>query len=108
MRGEEELQAMSPEKFCCRVFDTGGDRILAVCDSSVLGMVFEDDGLRIHVSEEFYFSEERDESGIVSLMESCTIVNAVGEKIIGIMLEKGIVDEGCILRVSGVPHAQVV
>lgn len=94
--------------FCYRVFDAGGDRMLAVCDKSVLGMEFESVDLRIHVSEEFYSSEECEGNGIIALIKSCTIVNAVGEKIIDIMMENGLVDESRILRISGVPHAQII
>jgi len=44
----------------------------------------------------------------VELMKESTIVNMVGPNIVNKAIEKGLVHPEAVLKISGVPHAQIV
>ncbi|MBI2173457.1 MAG: DUF424 family protein [Candidatus Aenigmarchaeota archaeon] len=102
------MKNSSSPKFCFRIHEAGSDRILAICDASVLGLLLEEGELRLEVSRNFYSGSGCDEKGALELLESSTIVNAVGEGIISLMLKNRLVEESNVLRISGVPHAQLI
>ncbi len=95
------------KKFYCRIYEQDSDRLLAVSDSSIIGKTFEDGELRIDVSD-FYRGKECSESEAIRLVKSATIVNAVGKGIVALMLKEKIITRGSVLKIKGVPHAQVV
>ncbi len=95
-------------EFCYRVFRQGADVLLAISDSSIVGKTFEEGDLQIHASKEFYCDERCGREDAVKLMKSATIVNAVGNKIIGLMTKENLVDKDSILVIKGISHAQVV
>ncbi len=94
--------------FSYRVFDVGNERMVAVCDRALLGKEFSGDGLSIEVSEEFYSGSEGQWEEILPLVRESAIVNAVGEDIINLLVENGLVDRKYILNIGGVPHAQII
>jgi hypothetical protein len=104
---ESQEKTYSAE-FAYRIFNTGHDKMLAVCDKSLVGKNFNEGDLQIHVSEEFYSEEECGEDEVIRILKSSTIVNAVGEKIIRLMVENGLIKEGYVIHIDGVPHAQII
>lgn len=113
VRGEKAAEAaltneyVAVMQFSYRLYGSGGDRMLAICDAEIAGRSFEEKELRIEVSE-FYSGSACDEKSAVRLMKSATIVNAVGRNIVSIMIKNSLVDEGMVLYIQGVPHAQSV
>ena len=105
MRRQEKLQAVM---FSYHVFESGGEMMLAVCDLELLGKEFIEGDFMLDISKEFYSGSKGSEKDVLPLLKKSTIVNAAGEKIIGVMMKNHIVDKECILRVCGVPHAQVI
>lgn len=93
--------------FSYRVF-RDEDILLAISDKDVLGKRFEENELVLDVSESFYSENECDESKAVELIKDATIVNAVGEKIISLMVREKLIDGSKIIRIGGIPHAQIV
>jgi hypothetical protein len=94
--------------FCYKMHPAGDEKILAICDKSVLGETFEEKDLCIEVSREFYFGAECGEEEALKLIRSATIVNAIGEGIISLMLKNDVIRGEMVLRVKGVPHAQAI
>ncbi|RMD57695.1 DUF424 family protein [Candidatus Woesearchaeota archaeon] len=82
--------------------------IVAVCDSSLLGQVLEENGVRLDLSGDFYNGEVRDRSEVGDLVRNADGVNLVGESAVRVGIEEGVIDEGHIIKVQGVPHAQAV
>jgi hypothetical protein len=95
-------------KFSYRLFREGGDVLLAISDATIIGKTFEEGELNITVSRDFYSEKLCDEDEAVKLIRKATIVNAVGKEIISLMLSKKLLESGMILKIAGVPHAQVV
>ena len=82
--------------------------ILAICDSSLLGKNLEDDEINFHVSEEFYNQDICDDTHIKELIRTATIINVIGKDIINIMTNEKMVQKDRILKIAGVPHAQII
>ncbi|MEK6970864.1 MAG: DUF424 family protein [archaeon] len=81
--------------------------VLAAADAELIGKTLKEGKITFIVSKTFYSGEEitEDELG-VQLLEAGNI-NLVGEKCVNTAMRKGILGEKNIIRIQGVPHAQV-
>ncbi len=82
--------------------------LLAICDADLLGTVLRDEQIVFEVREDFYKGLKISVGEAIDLIGQSTIVNMVGENIVGKALEKGLVHPQAILKISGVPHAQII
>jgi len=81
--------------------------ILAACDSDLIGKVFREGSIILNVKEDFYKGKLVSDEEFRELLQMATIMNLVGERCVKIALEEGYIDEDRILRVQGIPHAQM-
>ncbi|MEW5759585.1 MAG: DUF424 family protein [Candidatus Thermoplasmatota archaeon] len=91
-----------------KIHRAGVDIMVAACDASILGKVFEEGELRIEVSENFYDGMRVDKNEFIETVKSSTIANLVGKNVIKYALEAGIINKGDIIEIKGIPHAQIV
>lgn len=89
-------------------YDTEQGLMVAAADASILGDLFKEDGVRVEVDEEFYGSTTAPRDEVVENLRQATIANLVGETAVEAGVEAEVVDEENVLRVEGVPHAQMV
>jgi hypothetical protein len=82
--------------------------LLAACDVELLGEVLRDGKIVFKVGEEFYKGPKMSVEEALELMEESTIVNMVGHNIVSKAIEKGLVHPEAVLKICGVPHAQIV
>jgi hypothetical protein len=95
-------------KFYVKVYRDGDDLLVACCDEDIRGKTFEEGELVLDVTESFYCDEFLEGKEICSLLRKATIVNIVGEKVVKLAVGEGVIEEKNVLRVKGVPHAQMV
>jgi hypothetical protein len=93
---------------CLKRHSCGHELLVAACDEGLLGKTFEEGELRLEVSESFYGGEKVDARMLVEVLYLATIGNLVGKETVGAAAEAGLVDPECVIRVKGVPHAQIV
>jgi uncharacterized protein len=93
--------------FKFRVYKHGREVVLAACDEELVGREFKEGKVRIKVSEAFYGSERIEPPDLVTHLRACTIANLVGERVVGLAVEHGLVAESNVLWIAGVPHAQL-
>lgn len=93
--------------FSYKIFRTNSDVLLAVCDADMLGKTFSNGDVQIEVSD-FYKGERCGDKKIVELAKGATIINAVGNKITGLLVEKSIVSKSAVMDIGGILHAQVI
>ena len=93
--------------FSYRIFESGSDKMLAVCDKELLGKTFVEGDVEIVVSREFYGDKEAG-TDILKIARKSTIINAIGRNIVSLLIEEEIVDESSVISLGSVPHAQVV
>jgi uncharacterized protein len=93
--------------FSYNVFEQGSEILLAICDYKILDKTFESGTLTITVSE-FYKGKECTEKKAVELANKATIINAVGNEIIKLLINKNIIKDSNVLKIGSVLHAQVI
>ena len=100
---------MAPEheEIALKVYNTQNEVMVAACDSELLGKTFEEGDFQIQVSPEFYEDVKVNKDTFLSHLGEATIINLVGKTVIDYAVEAGIVDKDGIIKISGVPHAQI-
>ncbi len=91
-----------------RNYQQGIQRLLAACDEDLLGQAFSEGKFRLDVSADFYDGMRVEREDLQALLRACTIANLVGEQTVAAAIEIGIIDAKNVLRVQGVPHAQMI
>lgn len=91
-----------------KVYNQGREVLVAACDADLLGKVFRDGELQLEVKREFYDGVNVTRGQFVSHLRLATIGNFVGEETVRTALEEGFIEEGGVLVIGGVPHAQMV
>jgi len=86
----------------------GRNVLLAICDCEVLGRTLREGKIVFHVKDEFYNGGKVSVDEAVCMIQNSTIVNMVGKNCVGKAIEKGYVHPEAVLRIEGVPHAQIV
>lgn len=90
-----------------RMHRLGRELLLAAADKDLLGKKLRGEEIKLEVDKEFYEGEDASEEMLLNRLSMCTIANLVGEETVGAALRAGYLDEDCILRIAGVPHAQL-
>jgi len=86
----------------------GRNLLLAICDCDVLGRTLREGKIVFHVKEEFYNGGKVSVEEAVAMIENSTIVNLVGINCVEKAIVKGYIHPEAVLRIEGVPHAQIV
>ena len=82
--------------------------VLATCDCELLGRILRDGKIVFEVREEFYKGVKVTIEEAIELCKQSTIVNMVGQCIVDKAVKAGLIHPEAILKISGVPHAQIV
>ncbi|MEE9236667.1 MAG: DUF424 family protein [Thermoplasmata archaeon] len=91
-----------------KVYERGNEVLVAACDADLLGKTFREGELKLHVKPGFYDGVSVTREQFVAHLRIATIGNFVGDETISVLLEEGFVEESGIMRIDGVPHAQLV
>lgn len=83
------------------------DSVLAVCDLEVMGKDIDFKGNKMEIRKSFYGEKKANEEEILEKAEQATIINAMGDNIVSLLIENNVVDKENVLDV-GVKHAQVI
>ncbi len=91
-----------------KIYKRGNDVLIGACDLQLLGKKFKDGKFQIEVRKEFYGGETIHPEIFKKYLADATIANLVGEKTIKCAIEMGLIDPDCVIKINGVPHAQMV
>lgn len=91
-----------------KTYRQGDDILLSACDEELIGKKFEEGKFYLDVSEKFYKGQKISLNELIIYLKKATIVNLVGSKTIKFAIKHGFVDPDCVLKVQGIPHAQIV
>jgi hypothetical protein len=86
----------------------GRNVLLAVCDCDLLGRTLREGKIVFHVKDEFYNGGKATVEDAIGMIDNSTIVNLVGKVCVGKAIAKGYVHPEAIIKIEGVPHAQIV
>lgn len=90
-----------------KVYRANGEVMVAACSSDLLGKKLKDGEIVLEVKESFYKGNLTTEDELVFLLKDATIANLVG-KAVDVAIKNNLVDEDCVIEISGVKHAQIV
>jgi len=90
------------------MYKQGSDLLLAACDEELVGKKFEDGKFHLDVSEKFYNGEKITKEVLRKFLEESTIANLVGKETIKCAIDLGLIDSESVIKVKGIPHAQMV
>ena len=85
-----------------------GKEIAAVCDEELIGKKFEEGKRQLDLTSDFYKGEIKSAEETGDIIRNAYTVNLVGEKSVGLALKEGIIQEGHVIKIAGIPHAQAV
>ena len=91
-----------------RIYKQGRDVLIGACDEKLIGKKFSEGKFQIDVRKEFYDGERIGKEKLKRYLENATIANLVGEEAVRCAIEIGLVDPDCVIKIKGIPHAQVV
>jgi len=91
-----------------KLYKRGTDLLLAACDEKLLGKKFTEGKYHLDVSKKFYDGERAAKEEFKKLLEEATIANLVGSETIKCAIDIGLIDPDCVIKIKGVPHAQMV
>ena len=86
----------------------GNNVLLAICDVEILGKTLRKGKIVFSVKEEFYKGTKVNVEEAIAMIEHSTIVNMIGKNVVQKAIEKGHVHPEAVLRIEGIPHAQIV
>jgi len=91
-----------------RIYKQGRDVLIGACDEKLIGKKFSEGKFQIEVKKEFYDGERIGKEKLKRYLENATIANLVGEEAVRCAIEIGLVDPSCVIKIKGIPHAQMV
>ena len=91
-----------------KVFKQGNDLVIGACDKELLGKRFIDGKFQIDVSKHFYEGDFIDKKTLERYLLDATIANLVGEETVKCAINLGLINPDCILKIKGIPHAQMI
>lgn len=90
------------------IYQQGDDVLIGACDEKLLGKEYKEGKFHLKVDKHFYGGKMISEEVLKRYLKDATIANLVGEKCVEVAITMGLVDPGCVIRIKGIPHAQMV
>ena len=81
--------------------------MLACADDDLLGKTLKEGKISFKVNERFYKEKKVDKKELKELLAQADNINLVGEETVSVALEEGYIKKEDIIRIDGVPHAQI-
>ncbi len=91
-----------------KVHKYNNEILVAASDADLIGKTFVDGKLTLQVSKIFYGEEIVTVEQLIEKLEISTIANLVGKEVISIAINEKFIKEEGIIRIAGIPHAQMV
>ncbi len=92
---------------CYKVHKQEGHILVAACDAELVGTTIEHQGRQLEVTASFYCDQKGSAEELARALMVCTMANLLGSRTVKAAVECGVVEEGCVLLLGDVPHAQV-
>ena len=91
-----------------KIYKQGNDILIGACDKELIGKKFKEGKLQILVTKEFYGGREISIQSLIQYLKEATIANLVGKNTVECAIKIGLIDPDCVLKIQGIPHAQMV
>ena len=89
--------------YSTKVISASGNLMLNICDPELVDKTLNNGKTKIKINPNYYAERNVDEHEAKILLEKCTSINMVGEKIISLAISLGIGSEKSIRLIEGIP-----
>ncbi len=81
----------------------------AACDEELLGETLEDEPYHIAIKEDFFKGDlvDDEDKATSALFQRSSSLNLFGERAVALGILAGCIDPDSVVRIKGVPHAQM-
>jgi hypothetical protein len=93
--------------YALRIMKYQGSIMINICDIELVGTKLEQGDMVVDLTKEYFQQEIIEESKAEDLLQSCSIANLVGERIVNRAIKLRLAKEISIKRVSGVPFLMI-
>lgn len=91
-----------------RIRNMQGELMVSICDQDCLGKIYREGKFVLKVTSQFYGDQLVPIEKAMYELRRATIANLVGETIITECIKSGLVHEKGVIRINGIPHAQII
>ncbi len=98
---------MSEKTIAIKIHENELGSVLAAADNELIGKKLKEGKIHFFVSPTFYNEELVTLKEFEERLDESTNANLIGEKTVGVAQKKGLIELSKIIRIEGVPHAQV-
>ena len=91
-----------------RIRNMQGEIMVSICDRECLGNTYREGKFVLKVTESFYGNQLVSIEKALHELKKATIANLVGETIINECIKSGLISEKGVIRIGGIPHAQII
>ncbi|MHA1321867.1 MAG: DUF424 domain-containing protein [Candidatus Helarchaeota archaeon] len=85
-----------------------GESMVSLCDKECMGKTFRDGKFVLKVTSKFYGTQLVSIERAMNEIKKATIANIVGDAIVNECIKSGLVLEKAVIRIDGIPHAQII
>lgn len=101
------VRSASVGVFRFRLYHFEDDLLLAASDEELIGRSVTNGEVEVHISEQFYGTDQADQGELRELLGRCTVANLMGERCVKLARELGFVDMSNVVKLDDVWHAQL-
>lgn len=91
-----------------KIYETGQNVLVAVCDCELQGRTFTEGELSLEVYAEFFGEDKASLDEVEKALKGASIANIVGERAVACAAQLDCIDKESVLLIDGVPCAQMV
>jgi len=91
-----------------KIYKQGKDILIGACDEELIGKKFVDGKFQIDINKDFYGGRVISIDTLIEYLKDATIANLVGKNAVNCAIKIGLIDPECVLKIKGIPHAQMV
>jgi len=81
--------------------------VVAVCDRELINTTIRGGTMTVTISEAFYGNTPSSEAEVREALRTAGNINLMGERVVRLATEMGLIDAGSCIMIGTVPHAQV-
>jgi len=86
-------------------------RVVAICDSELVGKKFEDGKFQLDLNEHFYNGEELQASEVADMIKKLgkdsPSYNIVGKRSVDLCVKESLIEKEGVKKISGIPYAMI-
>ncbi len=93
--------------YVVRVIESKDYEILNVCDEEILGAKFEEKGLQIDISREFFEGEKVNDRRLLELLRRSQIINLTGNRCVSLAVDSGFAHKDAVKKIKSVSFLMI-